>query len=68
MFDLCEFLCFHDFLTQLGVLFENLGDIVACGVRSKQVTSVEFSACSAATADFAILAVAASAFEVVLVS
>ena len=59
---------FAEFLKILGVFTQNFGYVVACGVRFKEVASVEFSACSASAADFSVLADAASAFEVAFIA
>ena len=59
---------FAEFLKVLGVFTKNFGYVVACGVRFKEVASVEFSACSASSADFAVLADATSALEVAFIS
>ena len=58
---------FADFFKVLGVFTQNLRDIVACGVRFKEVACVEFSACSASAADFSVFANSASALDVALV-
>ena len=59
---------FAEVLKVFGVFTQNFGYVVACGVRFKEVASVEFSACSASSADFAVLADATSALEVAFIS